>query len=136
MLEDHLKSAAVLRQLRSGPLAPYVDAFADWRHRLGYQPISIVSQLKFVATWSDWMRDAGFGRVPCDVEKRKGRFSSRSAPRRIARRSVFIREPHQSDHLLVDGDDSEIERVASLGRPRVGDPHEDRLAVQPSWYRA
>jgi hypothetical protein len=60
MLEDHLKSPAVVRRLRSGPIAPYVDAFADWRHRLGYQPISIVGQLQFAATWSDWMRDSGF----------------------------------------------------------------------------
>jgi integrase/recombinase XerD len=61
MLEDHLKSPATLRRLRSQLAASHVDAFADWMHHEGYRPSSIARLLKCLATWTDWMGEAGMG---------------------------------------------------------------------------
>jgi site-specific recombinase XerD len=47
-------------RLRSGPTAPYVDAFADWLCEQGYRPITIDTRLRSLAEWSDWMQDASF----------------------------------------------------------------------------
>jgi len=38
-----------------GPAADHIDAFADWLHRIGYKPVSIIGLLRSLAGWTDWM---------------------------------------------------------------------------------
>ena len=61
MLEDHLKLVRTRERLRSGAAAEYVDGYADWLYECGYAPISIVQTFQFLARWTDWMREEGFG---------------------------------------------------------------------------
>ena len=60
MLEDHLKSPVTQQRLRAGPVADYVDGFAEWLHRQGYRPRTIEKKLLALAASSDWMRKARF----------------------------------------------------------------------------
>src|SRR5271163_3230437 len=60
MLEHYLKSAVTRQRLRSGPAADHIDGFADWLHRHSYRPITIDTTLRSLASWTDWMRAAGF----------------------------------------------------------------------------
>jgi len=60
MLEHYLKSAVTRQRLRSGPAADHIDGFANWLHRHGYRPITIDTTLRSLASWTDWMRVAGF----------------------------------------------------------------------------
>jgi len=60
MLETHLRSPVTRERLRSGPAADHVDAFADWLHSNGFTTTTINSQLRSLASWTDWMLAAGF----------------------------------------------------------------------------
>ena len=60
MLDHHVNSPVTRQRLRSGPAADHVDTFADWLYRHGYKPISMVSILRSLAGWTDWIRAAGF----------------------------------------------------------------------------
>ena len=60
MLEDHLKSPITRQRLRAGPVADYIDGFAEWLHRHGYKPLAIEQKLRSLAAWSDWLRKARF----------------------------------------------------------------------------
>ena len=60
MLETHLNSPVIRQRLRMGPAADHIDAFADWLHLQGYQPVSIHNLLTALAGWTDWMVAAGF----------------------------------------------------------------------------
>jgi integrase/recombinase XerD len=60
MLDDHLHSPVTRQRLRAGPAADYVDHFADWLHVQGYRPATIKDLLYPLASWTDWMRAAGF----------------------------------------------------------------------------
>lgn len=61
MLDDHLESPVTRRRLRAGPAAPYLDAFADWLHANGYRAISISTNLRALARFTDWLRDERSG---------------------------------------------------------------------------
>ena len=60
MLEAHLHSPVTRQRLRTGPAAPYIDAFAAWLRQRGYRPIGIDHALRSLAGWTDWLRGAGF----------------------------------------------------------------------------
>ena len=60
MLEDHLKISVTRERLRSSPTATHIDDFADWLHQLGFTPITIDFKLRCLASWTDWVREAGF----------------------------------------------------------------------------
>src|SRR5713101_2965072 len=60
MLDDHLSSPVTRQRLRTGPAAEYVDHFADWLHGRGYRRATIGNVLYSLASWTDWMRAAGF----------------------------------------------------------------------------
>jgi site-specific recombinase XerD len=60
MFDDHLSSPVTRERLRSGPAADYVDHFVDWLHGRGYRPATIETLLLALASWTDWMRAAGF----------------------------------------------------------------------------
>ncbi len=60
MLDDHLSSPVTRQRLRSGPAADYADHFADWLHGRGDRPATITDLLYPLASWTDWMRAAGF----------------------------------------------------------------------------
>lgn len=59
MLDTYLKSPVTRGRLRTGPAAEHIDAFADWLHRQGFTPVTIVNTLRSLAAWTDWLRAAG-----------------------------------------------------------------------------
>ena len=59
MLEDHLEIATTRQRLRSGPASVHIDEFADWLHRCGYKPLSILKRLQSLAGWTDWLVETG-----------------------------------------------------------------------------
>ena len=60
MLEDHLKLANPCRRLRSGPVAAYIDEFADWLWERGHPPNSRSFILRSLAAWTDWLTEKSF----------------------------------------------------------------------------
>ena len=60
MLEDHLKLANPCRRLRSGPVAAYIDEFADWLRERGHPPNSCSFMLRSLAAWTDWLTEKSF----------------------------------------------------------------------------
>ena len=60
MLEDHLKLANPCRRLRSGPVAAYLDEFADWLWERGHPPNSRSLILRSLAAWTDWLTEKSF----------------------------------------------------------------------------
>jgi len=60
MLDTYLHSPVTRHRLRTGPAAPYVDAFTAWLRQQGYRPIGIEHALRSLAGWTDWLRGAGF----------------------------------------------------------------------------
>lgn len=78
MLDAHVKSPVTRRRLRSGLAADHIDAFAEWLHRRGYRPKTVVQRLCSLAGWTDWMRANGFtapdllqGFAACQVQLEK-----------------------------------------------------------------
>src|SRR5271169_873150 len=94
MLEHYLKSAVTRQRLRSGPAADHIDGFADWLHRHSYRPITIDTTLRSLASWTDWMRAAGF-----TAQDFLAGFTCCAAELRSRRRVRHSRGPN--DHSLT-----------------------------------
>jgi integrase/recombinase XerD len=101
MLDHHINSPVTRQRLRSGPAGGHVDDFAEWLHRRGYKPVSISTILRSLASWTDWMRSAGFtvhdclaGLAACAAEVqavRRVRYSRGPNNHSLAAAALFIR---------------------------------------------
>jgi hypothetical protein len=60
MLDAHVPSPVTRARLRAGLAGDHIDAFAEWLHGRGYRPKTLVQRLCSLASWTDWMRAAGF----------------------------------------------------------------------------
>ena len=59
MLDSYFKYPGVLRRMRRGPLADYIDGFADEFARLGYTRATVIRYLSLLATFSRYAGRVG-----------------------------------------------------------------------------
>lgn len=102
MLDDHLSSPITRQRRRSGPAAEYVDHFADWLHCRRYRPATITDLLYPLASWTDWMRAAGFTahdvlpafeacKMRVESQRRHARYQRGVNRRSLTAASLYIR---------------------------------------------
>ena len=81
MLETYFDSPKMLAHLRSGPSGPYLDGFAAWLERCGYDPSVAVRYLRSAAHIGHFTLDQGGTLADVDLAAFSGHLRTCRCPR-------------------------------------------------------